>query len=53
MPQMAPISWLLLFMIFTITMIIFNVKNYYCFFYNNNNISQSLNIKKIQMNWKW
>nr|QBF44171.1 ATP synthase F0 subunit 8 [Thaumalea sp. ZK-2019] len=31
MPQMAPISWLTLFVIFNITLILFNIVNYYCF----------------------
>nr|YP_009689646.1 ATP synthase F0 subunit 8 [Psorophora saeva]QEE94375.1 ATP synthase F0 subunit 8 [Psorophora saeva] len=53
MPQMAPISWLTLFFIFSITLVIFNIKNYYCFFYNSNKLSQNLNIKQHKMNWKW
>nr|YP_010022527.1 ATP synthase F0 subunit 8 [Fannia scalaris]QOP39375.1 ATP synthase F0 subunit 8 [Fannia scalaris] len=31
MPQMAPISWLSLFIIFSITFMIFNMMNYYSF----------------------
>nr|YP_010296680.1 ATP synthase F0 subunit 8 [Rhagoletis cerasi]UMI33247.1 ATP synthase F0 subunit 8 [Rhagoletis cerasi]UMI33260.1 ATP synthase F0 subunit 8 [Rhagoletis cerasi]UMI33273.1 ATP synthase F0 subunit 8 [Rhagoletis cerasi]WCB98180.1 ATP synthase F0 subunit 8 [Rhagoletis cerasi]WCB98193.1 ATP synthase F0 subunit 8 [Rhagoletis cerasi] len=29
MPQMAPINWLSLFIIFSITFILFNMMNYY------------------------
>nr|YP_009640804.1 ATP synthase F0 subunit 8 [Gyrostigma rhinocerontis]QCU81303.1 ATP synthase F0 subunit 8 [Gyrostigma rhinocerontis] len=31
MPQMAPLSWLTLAMIFSMTFIMFNVMNYYMF----------------------
>nr|YP_009689698.1 ATP synthase F0 subunit 8 [Uranotaenia geometrica]QEE94440.1 ATP synthase F0 subunit 8 [Uranotaenia geometrica] len=53
MPQMAPISWLFLFFIFSITLMIFNIKNYYCFFYKMNLTSQNLNILNKKLNWKW
>nr|UPX88078.1 ATP synthase F0 subunit 8 [Aedeomyia squamipennis] len=53
MPQMAPISWLTLFIIFSITFMIFNIKNYYNFLYPLSKTSQNLNIKKNKMNWKW
>nr|YP_010046637.1 ATP synthase F0 subunit 8 [Aedes alboannulatus]QPJ78555.1 ATP synthase F0 subunit 8 [Aedes alboannulatus]QPJ78568.1 ATP synthase F0 subunit 8 [Aedes alboannulatus] len=53
MPQMAPISWLVLFFVFSITLMIFNIKNYFCFSYNSNESSQNLNIKQHKMNWKW
>nr|YP_010730234.1 ATP synthase F0 subunit 8 [Biomeigenia flava]WEG23049.1 ATP synthase F0 subunit 8 [Biomeigenia flava] len=55
MPQMAPMNWLFLFIIFSISFMIFNMMNYYSFIpmmpklniYNNN--SQLMN----SMNWKW
>nr|YP_009776974.1 ATP synthase F0 subunit 8 [Mansonia uniformis]QJA27628.1 ATP synthase F0 subunit 8 [Mansonia uniformis] len=53
MPQMAPISWLTLFFIFSLTMVIFNIKNYYCFFYKMNETSHSLKKNIKSMNWKW
>nr|YP_009772317.1 ATP synthase F0 subunit 8 [Hydrotaea dentipes]QIT03198.1 ATP synthase F0 subunit 8 [Hydrotaea dentipes] len=54
MPQMAPIAWLSLFIIFSITFVIFNMVNYYS--YNpimpksmpNNNL-----YKMNSLNWKW
>nr|YP_010697687.1 ATP synthase F0 subunit 8 [Hypoderma sinense]WCF76315.1 ATP synthase F0 subunit 8 [Hypoderma sinense] len=54
MPQMSPISWLSLFIMFSMTFMLFNMMNYYCFIphmpksklINNNN-------KMISMNWKW
>nr|YP_011001005.1 ATP synthase F0 subunit 8 [Bellardia viarum]WPN85802.1 ATP synthase F0 subunit 8 [Bellardia viarum] len=54
MPQMAPISWLSLFIMFSITFVIFNMMNYYSFtpfmpksdLINKNQFTNSLN-------WKW
>uniref|UniRef100_A0AAU7YRE5 ATP synthase complex subunit 8 n=1 Tax=Potamanthus sp. 08HH02 TaxID=3126549 RepID=A0AAU7YRE5_9INSE len=31
MPQMAPLSWLLLFVIFSFTLILFNILNYFIY----------------------
>nr|UJG45296.1 ATP synthase F0 subunit 8 [Beris vallata] len=54
MPQMAPISWLTLFIIFTITFIMFNILNYFCFFNNTpQNNSPIKNNLINSMNWKW
>nr|UEP13614.1 ATP synthase F0 subunit 8 [Asarkina ericetorum] len=53
MPQMAPISWLFLFILFSIIFILFNLMNYFCYFPL---ISKSKSLKKINtisMNWKW
>nr|UJG45491.1 ATP synthase F0 subunit 8 [Sylvicola punctatus] len=57
MPQMAPISWLSLFIIFSITFMIFNVLNYFSFLpptpksmdSDNKNISKTNN----SLTWKW
>nr|QWL25011.1 ATP synthase F0 subunit 8 [Cryptotermes brevis] len=52
MPQMMPLSWLSLFIMFSITMITFAVMNYYM-----SNTKTKTTIKnKMQiktMNWKW
>ncbi|YP_010419960.1 ATP synthase F0 subunit 8 (mitochondrion) [Anopheles nili] len=53
MPQMAPINWLILFVMFSITLVIFNILNYFAFFYTPLKTSQSLNIKFNKLNWKW
>nr|YP_009689711.1 ATP synthase F0 subunit 8 [Wyeomyia confusa]QEE94453.1 ATP synthase F0 subunit 8 [Wyeomyia confusa] len=53
MPQMAPISWLILFFIFSFTLMMFNTKIYYCYSPILPKISQSLMFKKNNMNWKW
>nr|YP_010894823.1 ATP synthase F0 subunit 8 [Amiota femorata]WJW73336.1 ATP synthase F0 subunit 8 [Amiota femorata] len=53
MPQMAPISWLSLFIIFTISFILFSILNYYSYLPSS---PKSTNLKKIvmnSMNWKW
>nr|YP_010519741.1 ATP synthase F0 subunit 8 [Furcilarnaca wufengensis]UXP34256.1 ATP synthase F0 subunit 8 [Furcilarnaca wufengensis]UXP34338.1 ATP synthase F0 subunit 8 [Furcilarnaca wufengensis]UYA97094.1 ATP synthase F0 subunit 8 [Furcilarnaca wufengensis] len=52
MPQMAPISWLTLFSIFSTTLIFFSLLNYYLF-----NLPPSHPIsastKNFTLNWKW
>nr|WKV24916.1 ATP synthase F0 subunit 8 [Hermetia illucens] len=55
MPQMAPISWLLLFIIFSLTFILFNILNYYNFFNNMPKIlqAQSTDTSTSALNWKW
>nr|AUG33523.1 ATP synthase F0 subunit 8 [Cerconychia flectospina] len=52
MPQMAPISWLSLFIVFSIVLLVFSSMNYYNFMIS----PPSTQIKKINqnpMNWKW
>nr|AMH85373.1 ATP synthase F0 subunit 8 [Winthemia rufopicta] len=54
MPQMAPIGWLSLFIIFFMTFMIFNMMNYYL--YNPSMPKSSLVYKNKLMNslnWKW
>nr|UFZ13089.1 ATP synthase F0 subunit 8 [Protohermes sinuolatus] len=52
MPQMAPINWLLLFIMFSITLILFNILNYYIIMPNSPETS-SKNFKLNSLNWKW
>nr|YP_009371264.1 ATP synthase F0 subunit 8 [Styloperla spinicercia]ARR75385.1 ATP synthase F0 subunit 8 [Styloperla spinicercia] len=52
MPQMAPISWLSLFIVFSIVLLIFSSMNYYNFTVT----PPSTHVKQIHqtpMNWKW
>nr|YP_009171542.1 ATP synthase F0 subunit 8 [Henicus brevimucronatus]AJW76397.1 ATP synthase F0 subunit 8 [Henicus brevimucronatus] len=52
MPQMAPISWLTLFLMFSITLILFSTLNYFLM----SSKSPSILDKKIlsqSFNWKW
>nr|YP_010926079.1 ATP synthase F0 subunit 8 [Agrilus zanthoxylumi]WKF51808.1 ATP synthase F0 subunit 8 [Agrilus zanthoxylumi] len=51
MPQMAPMSWLILFLIFSLMLLIFNMLNYYNFNYSPMKTSFK-NFKK-KINWKW
>nr|QNE85658.1 ATP synthase F0 subunit 8 [Trichina bilobata] len=54
MPQMAPISWLNLFIIFTLTFILFCIMNYYSFLPSSpqsNKLNNSLT--QTSLNWKW
>nr|ANJ70571.1 ATP synthase F0 subunit 8 [Nalassus laevioctostriatus] len=51
MPQMAPLSWLTLMILFALILILFNIMNYYSFSYP---IKQKkMLIKKSKINWKW
>nr|YP_010388307.1 ATP synthase F0 subunit 8 [Blaesoxipha lapidosa]UPO69336.1 ATP synthase F0 subunit 8 [Blaesoxipha lapidosa] len=54
MPQMAPIGWLSLFIIFSVTFVIFNMMNYYSFIPM---MPKSKFMVKPQsmksLNWKW
>nr|YP_010146970.1 ATP synthase F0 subunit 8 [Conosia irrorata]QQP21492.1 ATP synthase F0 subunit 8 [Conosia irrorata] len=55
MPQMAPISWLMLFIIFSCIYILFNILNYFNYMPLKNMQSKMNNTMKITqtMNWKW
>nr|QNG56317.1 ATP synthase F0 subunit 8 [Palaestes scutellaris] len=50
MPQMAPLSWLSLFLFFVMIFIMFNIMNYFSFNYS---IKPKKFWKKFQINWKW
>nr|QHD47901.1 ATP synthase F0 subunit 8 [Niponiella limbatella] len=53
MPQMAPISWLALFIIFSLTLLLFNSLNYYAFFPCSPAIKDTQKISSSSLNWKW
>nr|YP_010447001.1 ATP synthase F0 subunit 8 [Loxocera sinica]UTM10366.1 ATP synthase F0 subunit 8 [Loxocera sinica] len=53
MPQMAPIKWLSLFIIFSMTFIMFNIMNYYNIFPTTPKSILLKNNKNFYMNWKW
>nr|AXS65302.1 ATP synthase F0 subunit 8 [Eurysternus sp. KM-2017] len=50
MPQMAPINWLSLYMLFCLIFILFNIMNYFMFNYKTKNYSFK---KSLKLNWKW
>nr|YP_009327181.1 ATP synthase F0 subunit 8 [Orthetrum testaceum]ANX10005.1 ATP synthase F0 subunit 8 [Orthetrum testaceum] len=53
MPQMAPMSWLMLFMFFSIMLLMINMLNYYLFNPKFNIKKSSKNILLKSQNWKW
>nr|QNE85860.1 ATP synthase F0 subunit 8 [Rhagio tringarius] len=54
MPQMAPISWLILFIIFSITFIMFNIVNYFSFLPPSSLFSKDKKTYfSLSYNWKW
>nr|QEH58853.1 ATP synthase F0 subunit 8 [Caroperla siveci] len=53
MPQMAPISWLSLFIVFSLILLMFNYLNYFSFFTSTPSISTDTKINQTAMNWKW
>nr|WKU83949.1 ATP synthase F0 subunit 8 [Hadromyia pulchra] len=53
MPQMAPINWLSLFLLFSFIYLLFNMMNYFLYLPL---MSKSKSLNKIttnSMNWKW
>nr|YP_009995405.1 ATP synthase F0 subunit 8 [Ochthebius lividipennis]QNP09821.1 ATP synthase F0 subunit 8 [Ochthebius lividipennis] len=52
MPQMAPMNWLMLFIMFTLIFILFNSMNYFSFKYNNSD-KKIMTKNMIKLNWKW
>nr|AMP43732.1 ATP synthase F0 subunit 8 [Heleodromia immaculata] len=52
MPQMAPIGWLSLFILFTLTFMLFCMMNYFLFLPQIKNY-ESKKYSSNSMNWKW
>nr|QRV62653.1 ATP synthase F0 subunit 8 [Stictonectes samai] len=52
MPQMAPMNWLILYILFSIILIMFNLMNYYIFIIEMKTLKTSSFMKKM-LNWKW
>nr|URX53385.1 ATP synthase F0 subunit 8 [Incisitermes cf. incisus] len=52
MPQMMPLSWLMLFFMFSTTMVLFATMNYYMMISKPNPMKKSGIMTKM-MNWKW
>nr|UZC54061.1 ATP synthase F0 subunit 8 [Nipponoluciola cruciata]UZC54074.1 ATP synthase F0 subunit 8 [Nipponoluciola cruciata] len=51
MPQMAPLSWLNLFIYFILVFIMFNTMNCFSLMYTNKSEKQKKSIKTLS--WKW
>nr|QNJ59916.1 ATP synthase F0 subunit 8 [Trimerotropis pallidipennis] len=52
MPQMSPMMWFSLFIMFSLTMILFNQMNFFSYKPNIIKSTEKM-IKKKNMNWKW
>nr|YP_009349860.1 ATP synthase F0 subunit 8 [Diestrammena asynamora]AQM39996.1 ATP synthase F0 subunit 8 [Diestrammena asynamora] len=52
MPQMAPISWLLLFIMFSMSLIMFCSMNYFISM-PSTPLSSNEDISKNSLDWKW
>nr|YP_009350510.1 ATP synthase F0 subunit 8 [Macrotermes falciger]AQP27234.1 ATP synthase F0 subunit 8 [Macrotermes falciger] len=52
MPQMMPMEWMMLYMMFLITFLMFNIMNYFNQSPNKQKSSKSI-ITSNKMNWKW
>nr|QHD47940.1 ATP synthase F0 subunit 8 [Kamimuria klapaleki] len=53
MPQMAPISWLILFFMFSLILMLFNFMNFFSFLPPTPSASYHTKIPQTPMNWKW
>nr|AFQ62231.1 ATP synthase F0 subunit 8 [Glaphyrus comosus] len=51
MPQMAPLNWLILFILFSLIYLIFNSMNYFMFNYQPQ--TNSIKLMESKINWKW
>nr|ASN65914.1 ATP synthase F0 subunit 8 [Pseudotetracha mendacia] len=52
MPQMAPMNWILLYLMFSITFLLFNFINYYILMISPPSTEKKNFFLKI-MSWKW
>nr|YP_010041759.1 ATP synthase F0 subunit 8 [Ceriagrion fallax]QPB15098.1 ATP synthase F0 subunit 8 [Ceriagrion fallax] len=53
MPQMAPMSWMMLFMFFTMVFIIIMTMNYYIYIPKMEKSEEESNYLTKTMSWKW
>nr|URX54438.1 ATP synthase F0 subunit 8 [Cryptotermes penaoru] len=52
MPQMMPLSWLSLFIMFSATLVLFSTLNYYTMTFKAKTDEKKSTLNKI-LNWKW
>nr|WAX39145.1 ATP synthase F0 subunit 8 [Anaplecta sp. 3 ZQW-2020] len=52
MPQMMPLNWLTLFIMFSLTFTMYNIISYYNFNYSTFNTNFT-HVTPNPMNWKW
>nr|WDE73844.1 ATP synthase F0 subunit 8 [Lophosia sp.] len=53
MPQMSPINWLSLYIMFSIIFMIFNIMNYYMFYPLMPKLNNLMKNKSNSFLWKW
>nr|UEK24776.1 ATP synthase F0 subunit 8 [Neoephemera projecta] len=54
MPQMAPLSWLLLFILFSMIFMMFNILNYFCYSPSpQSTLNETTLTLNPPMNWMW
>nr|YP_010257219.1 ATP synthase F0 subunit 8 [Teratura megafurcula]QVM19043.1 ATP synthase F0 subunit 8 [Teratura megafurcula] len=54
MPQMAPMSWLFLFFMFSIALMLFSIINYFFTIYQPSSApTEETSLPQISLNWKW
>nr|AOY39762.1 ATP synthase F0 subunit 8 [Hylurgops palliatus] len=53
MPQMSPMSWTLLFILFNFTLILTMIINYFSFIYHPHYMKLTKSVKPINWIWKW
>nr|YP_003795648.1 ATP synthase F0 subunit 8 [Gomphocerippus rufus]ADB03074.1 ATP synthase F0 subunit 8 [Gomphocerippus rufus] len=53
MPQMSPLMWFSLFILFSITMIMFNQMNFFSFKPHTINSTKKMMTKMKNQTWKW
>nr|YP_008080670.1 ATP synthase F0 subunit 8 [Mecopoda elongata]AFK15647.1 ATPase subunit 8 [Mecopoda elongata] len=53
MPQMSPLSWLLLFLMFSFSLIIFTWLNYFIMNIQPSTAQTKLATPSSSLNWKW
>nr|UYG49237.1 ATP synthase F0 subunit 8 [Abscondita chinensis] len=51
MPQMAPLSWLNLFIFFITIFIMFNMMNYFSLMYKSKNMENKKTLKNFKFKW--
>nr|QOL00728.1 ATP synthase F0 subunit 8 [Ruspolia lineosa] len=53
MPQMAPMSWLILFTLFSFSLILFTMLNYPFMLQSNPSQNSPTSLTLPSLNWKW
>nr|AII41673.1 ATP synthase subunit 8 [Pedetontinus luanchuanensis] len=53
MPQMSPLSWLMLFIMFSMTYLSFLIMNYFNKHMPFKSVSKNKNLESQTLNWKW